>query len=316
VTPPVAIAIVSWNTRELLDACLRSLREDADRGLAEVWVVDNGSTDGSPELVRERHPWARLLVPERNLGYGPAVNRVAERTDANWIAPSNADLEFEPGALRTLLDRGAAAPRVGVVGPRLILPDGSTQPAVQPFPSVSDALLRNLSVYRLHRRIGERLCLDGYWDAARPARVDWVTGAFLLVRREAWDAIGGFDEAQWMYAEDIDLCWRAHRHGWEVRYEPEARVHHHLSVSAEQAFGDAERRAARMSRANYEWIARRQGPAAAWAVATTSVATLRLRTAVLDALATAQPERFARSRDNSRRLLRQQQAGAQVLRGA
>ena len=78
--PAVVVAIVSWNTRELLRACLRSLHADVEQGVAEVWVVDNGSTDGSPEMVRGEHPWVRLLVPERNLGYGPAVNLVAAGT--------------------------------------------------------------------------------------------------------------------------------------------------------------------------------------------------------------------------------------------
>jgi GT2 family glycosyltransferase len=315
VTPAVAIAVVSWNTRELLRACLESMRPDHDAGRAEVWVVDNGSTDGSVELVREAFPWVQLHVPERNLGYGPAVNRVAERSDAAWVAASNADLELEPGALAALLAAAEARPRTGIAGPRLILPDGSTQPGVQPFPTVSDALLRNLSLYKLSRGLGERLCLDGYWDPDRAATVDWVTGAFFIVRRAAWDAIGGFDEDQWMYAEDIDICWRARRAGWEIRYEPSAVVHHHLSVAAEQAFGDTERRAARIMRANYDWLARRRGRPAAWAVAAASVGTLGLRTGALDVLARARPGRFGPPRDASRRLLRRQQAGVRALRG-
>src|SRR5215210_2449375 len=105
---PVTIAVVSWNTRDLLDACLASMRADAERGLAEVWVVDNGSTDGSTDMVVERHPWAHLLIPDANLGYGPAVNEVARRTTSRWVAPSNSDIELEPGALAQLV---AAAER-------------------------------------------------------------------------------------------------------------------------------------------------------------------------------------------------------------
>jgi GT2 family glycosyltransferase len=312
----VAIAVVSWNTRELLDACLASMRADHETGLAEVWVVDNGSTDGSVEMVRERHPWVRLLVPDANLGYGPAVNAVARQTRSAWVVPSNSDIELEPGSLAELVAAGErAGPKAGIVGPRLILPDGSTQPGVQPFPGVTDALLRNLSAYKLSRRVGERLCLEGYWDPERAASVDWVTGAFFLVRREAWDAIGGFDDDQWMYAEDIDLCWRARQAGYEVRYEPSARVHHHLSVAAEQAFGDTERRAARIMRADYEWMARRRGRATAWAVAAASVGTLGARTAVLGVLARGRPDRFEPGHATSARLLRRQRAGVAALRG-
>ena len=313
---PVAIAVVSWNTRELLDTCLASMREDAERGLAEVWVVDNGSTDGSPDMVRECHPWVHLHVPDANLGYGPAVNEVARRTTSPWMAPSNSDIELAPGALAELVAAGErAGPRVGVVGPRLILPDGSTQPGVQPFPGVADALLRNLSAYKLSPRIGERLCLAGYWDPSAAASVDWVTGAFFLVRRDAWDAIGGFDEAQWMYAEDLDLCWRARRGGWDVRYEPSARVHHALSVAAEKAFGDTERRAARMMRADYAWLARRRGVPAAWAVAAASIGTLGARTGLLGLLRRLRPGRFGGAWASSARMLRRHLAGVAALRG-
>ena len=99
----MVVAVVSWNTRELLDRCLLALRPEADAGRAEVWVVDNGSQDGSPALVRERHAWARLVEPGENLGYGRAVNLLAERTSSPWIAASNADVALRPGALARLL---------------------------------------------------------------------------------------------------------------------------------------------------------------------------------------------------------------------
>ena len=307
----VAIAVVSWNTRELLDACLASMRADAQSGLAEVWVVDNGSTDGSQEMVRERHPWVRLLIPERNLGYGPAVNRVAAATETPWVVASNSDVELEPGALESLVATGQSDSRIGVMSPRLILDDGSTQPAVQPFPTVGRAVLRNLWGYKLSRRVGERLCLAGYWDPAKPATVDWVTGAFLLIRRDAYDEIGGFDEAQWMYAEDLDICWRAQAAGWTVRYAPEARVHHALSVSAAKAFGDVDQRARRMIRQDYAWLARRQGAATAWAVGTAEVASLALRRAILRMGGTAKAEQ---ARQAQRRLTLHR-VGISELRG-
>ncbi len=310
---PVAIAIVSWNTADLLDACLRSMRADADEGLAEVWVVDNGSTDGSVELVRKRHPWARLLVPGRNLGYGPAVNLVARSTSSRWVAPSNSDVELEPGALRALVDAGERDPRIGVLGPRLILSDGSTQPGVQPFPGVWTALLQTLPAHRLSRRAGERLSLPQYWEPDRAADVDWLTGAFLLVRREAWDQIGGFDDDQWMYAEDIDLCWRLHRAGWQARYEPAARVHHALSVAAEKAFGDADRRATKMLRADYQWLQRRRGTVVASTVAALHLAGLGARVALLRALSATDTPRWHEKAGVSVQLLRRHRAAARGL---
>jgi len=255
----VAVAVVSWNTRELLRACLESLRADADAGRAEVWVVDNASTDGSPELVRESFEWVRLVEAGENLGFGAAVNVVAERSTAPWIAPANADVALEPGALERLLATGAEHPRAGAVAPRLVLPDGATQHSVYAFPTVRFTAAYNLGLARVVPGLGERLCLLGEWDPARPRWVDWAVGAFLVVRREAWDGAGGFDPAQWMYAEDLDLGWRLARMGWRTRYEPRARVRHAESAATRQAWGEAGVR--RRQAATYDWMLRRRGRA-------------------------------------------------------
>src|SRR4051794_41161026 len=97
--PPAVVAVVSWNNRGLLAEALRSLEPEVDAGNAEVWVVDNGSSDGSPALVREQFPWVTLIESEENLGYGSAVNLVARRTDSDWIVPANDDIRLAPGAL-------------------------------------------------------------------------------------------------------------------------------------------------------------------------------------------------------------------------
>ncbi len=290
-TPPVAIAVVSWNTRELLDACLRSLHADAQAARAEVWVFDNASSDGSPDLVAERHPWVRLIRSSENLGYGRAVNRVAAQTAAAWVAPSNADVEVEPGALQALLDAGAADPGAGAVAPRLVLRDGSTQASVQVFPSPLTALLEASRVHRVSRRAADRLLYT--WDEARPARVPWVAGAFLIVRREAWDAVGGFDESTFLYGEDLDLCWRLGAAGWGTRYEPAAVVHHHESAATRQAFGD--RYLERWVGGTYAWMARRRGVSAAWATGAILAAEGALRLAALR-LRGGTDERRARAR--------------------
>src|SRR4051794_16400109 len=223
---PVTVAVVSWNTRELLDRCLASLRADWEAGTASVVVVDNGSTDGSPEMVCTDHPWVELIEPGENLGFGPAVNLVASRSASPWIAPANADIEVTPGAIDALIRAGEQNPEAGAIAPKLILPDGTTQHSVQSFPSPSLSLLFGVGAYRLSRSLGDRLLIEGYWDSDRPRLVDWALGAFLLVNRESFDQVGGFDERQWMYAEDIDLAWRLEQAGHPSRYEPAARVRH------------------------------------------------------------------------------------------
>ena len=267
--PDVTVAVVSYQTREHLRECLRSLE-----GAGDVWVVDNGSTDGSQAMVREEFGWATLVEPGENLGYGAAVNLVAARTSTPWLVAANADVVLEPGALDALLASARADPGAGVVAPRLVLPDGSTQHGVHPFPTLG---FTALFAAGLARPLGDRLCLEGHWNADRARRVPWAVGAFLLLRREAWDAVGGFDERQWLFAEDLDLGWRLRRAGWATRYEPRARVRHAQSA-ATSAFG--EERTERWMLATYAWLVRRRGLLAARAVAALNVVGALARLAV------------------------------------
>jgi GT2 family glycosyltransferase len=291
----VAIAIVSYNTRALLDECLTSLRADADAGRAEVWVVDNASTDGSADMVEAQHPWARLIRSQENLGYGPAVNVVAEATDTPWIAPANSDLSFTPGAVQTLLAEGERHPEAATLVPRLILPDGSTQPSARPFPDLRMALLLAFRATSFSAAARRHLYLHDGWDPDRPQDVPWAAGAFQIVRRDAWRQVGGFDAAQWMYAEDLDLGWRLNRAGWTTRYEPSAIVHHHESAASSVAFGGREGVVDKWVRANYAWMVRRQGLLHTWAYAAVTAAEAAARVVVLSALARRDRERWAQS---------------------
>src|SRR5918994_6496792 len=126
----IAVVVVSWNTRPLLEGCLRSFEAGARGGRLDVCVVDNASDDGSADLVRGRFPWATLVASPSNLGFGAAVNLAAERTDAPWLAIANADVAVTPGALEALLAAAAADPGAGALAPRLMLPDGRTQHSV------------------------------------------------------------------------------------------------------------------------------------------------------------------------------------------
>jgi len=287
--PAVTVAVVSWNTRELLRGCLESLRGDRDAGRAEVWVVDNSSSDGSPEMVRAEFPWVSLVEPGWNLGFGPAVNLVAARTTSPWLAPANADVALEEGALAALLDAAARDPHAGLLAAQLVLPDGSTQHLVHPFPTLPFTVAFNLGVQRVVRAWGDRRSLEGYWDPQRERRVDWAVGAFLLVRRDAWDAVGGFDAGQWMYAEDLDLGWRAARSGWPTRYVPAARVRHHESAATSQVWSD---RTERWMWSTYGWMVRRRGRARTRAVAAVNVAGALGRAAWMAPAAVVAPGRW------------------------
>ena len=287
-SPPVTVAIVSWNTSDLLARCLESLAPEAEAGRATVWVVDNASTDGSADLVRERFGWVNLIASDENLGFGTAVNLVAARTRSPWIATANADVALRPGALEALLAAGARDPRAGAVAPRLVLPDGTTQHSVFAFPTITFSFLLASAAFRFSRTLGDRRAFPGYWNAERARHVPWAVAAFLLVRRSAWDEVGGFDERQWMYAEDLDLGWRLHQAGWATRYDPRAHVDHESAASTTQLFGPE--LAPHWQRATYGCIARRRGRGYARAVALLNLVGAILRWARLVVQAASDPD--------------------------
>ena len=311
-TPKVAVAVVSWNTRDLLAPCLRSLAPEAEAGRAEVWVVDNASSDGSAEMVRADFPEVKLIASEENLGFGKAVNLVAGRTAAPWIAPANADVELTPGALATLIDTGESRPELAVVAPRLRLPNGDTQQSVHAFPTLPLTLLFNLGIHRLSGRLADHLLLEHHWNADRARTVDWAIAAFLLVRREAFDAVGGFDEAHWMYAEDLDLCWRLRRAGWRTHYEPTAVVRHSASAAATQAFADQV--ITRWMEASYAWMARRRGMAVTWSSAAISYLGAAARLVIAKALGRIVPGRSPAAAEQWRTWMRAHRTGLRSRR--
>lgn len=259
----VVVAVVSWNTRELLRDCLTALAPQVASGRAEVWVVDNASADGSAAMVASEFPAVRLIASESNLGFGAAVNAVATATAgghaSSWIAPANADTALRPGALDALLEAGRADPEAAIVAPRVILPDASVQHSVHPFPGLATTVAVNLGLGGLSRRLADALTLDGRWDRGRPRRIDWAHGAFLLIRRRAFEQVGGFDPEQFLYAEDLDIAWRLRRAGWYARYEPRAVVDHVHSAAIDQLYGaDRDHRAQASA---YAWMRRRRGAA-------------------------------------------------------
>lgn len=243
----VAVAVVSHGTRDLLARCLESLAGH------EVWVVDNASADGSADMVRRRFPDVHLIASRENLGYGRAANLALARSRASWLVAANADVVVRPGALQALMRTGD--PGAGILAPRLVRPDGSTQHSIHRFPTVPLAVAHTLGAPGL----GDRLLLDGRTDLDRERRVDWAHGALLAVRREAWEALGGYDDRHWLYAEDLDLCWRARELGWATRYVPGAVVEHAVSASTAVAFGAAKED--RAQAAAYAWMRTARGPA-------------------------------------------------------
>jgi N-acetylglucosaminyl-diphospho-decaprenol L-rhamnosyltransferase len=227
----VSAVIVSYNVRDLLLKCIASLRAD---GIEHIVVVDNASKDGSAEAARRADPAVDVLALDENLGFGAGANRGVARTSTPYVGILNPDLEVEPGATKALVDVLDRLPDVGIVAPRIQTPDGQLYPSVRTFPDMVDAAGHAFLhfVWRSNPFSRRYKMLD--WDHDVAADVDWVAGTHLVVRRTAWDEVGGFDEGFFMYLEDVDLCWRLGRAGWRVRYEPEARVVHAIGRSTDQ----------------------------------------------------------------------------------
>lgn len=226
--PPAAV-VVNHDAGAVLLECTSSLRAE---GVAELVVVDNASCDGSPEQLEAADAEARVVRTGRNLGYGAGANRGLALVDTELVLVSNPDVVVHPGALETLGDALRADPALAIVGPRIVSGDGTRYPSARRFPSWVDAaghaLLGAVSVDNRFTRRYRMTDLDAS-TATTP--VDWVSGACFLARRRALEDLGGFDERYFMYLEDVDLCWRAHRSGYAVAYVPAATVTHIQGLS-------------------------------------------------------------------------------------
>lgn len=228
----MAVAVVSHDTKDLLRDCLASVTPEAP---AEIVVVDNASTDGSPDMVRAHFPQVVLTANRDNPGYGAAANQAIAATHAPYVLLLNADTRLEPGALRALSDYLDGSPDVGLVAPKLVNPDGSPQPSAFPQPTPFNTLVLNtylLDVVRWLPGIRRRFAFAWSVPAAGPSA--WVKGAALACRREAFDAVRGFDESFFLYSEETDLCYRIRAAGWDVHFAPSATVVHVEGASTMQ----------------------------------------------------------------------------------
>jgi N-acetylglucosaminyl-diphospho-decaprenol L-rhamnosyltransferase len=227
----VSAVIVSYNVRDLLLGCIRSLKDD---GIKQIVVVDNDSHDGSADAVAAAEPDVEVVRLEKNLGFGTGANRGVARTSTPYVLIVNPDVVVEPGSTSVLLDVLEGEPSVAIAAPRIETPDGQLYPNARTFPDLSDAAGHAFLHFVWPSNPFSRRYKMLDWDHAAAADVDWVAGTHLLVRRSAWDEVGGFDEAFFMYLEDVDLCWRLRQRGWRTRYEPAARVEHAIGRSTDQ----------------------------------------------------------------------------------
>jgi hypothetical protein len=233
--PELSVVVLSWNTRELTRACLKSLVEQ-DHGLKlEIIVVDNASRDGSADLVASEFPQVRLLRNGVNEGFARGNNQGFRHATAPFFMPLNSDTEVRPRALRTLVDFLRRFPEYGACAPKLVNPDGSVQRACMRFPTVRVGLLYDSWI---ERRFGRSRAVRDYFmedfDHQGDADVDQPPGACFVIRRELWQEIGGFDERLWLFFNDVDLCRKIRDRGHKIRYVARVEVMHHGGRSTSQ----------------------------------------------------------------------------------
>lgn len=225
------VIVTSHNTRDLLADCLNSLKQFPAAQPMRVTVIDNGSTDGSAELVKKHFPRVQLAAFAENRGFGPATNHGLRHLQHEKVLLLNGDTRVTKGCIDQLIAHLDRNPEVGLVGPRQTNAQGQLRPSCGEHPT----LLREADRWRQHHRLHNN---NGTSDAdrspgnGRPGKVGWLSGSAVMIRREVFRRVGVFDESFFLYFEDIDLCRRAIQAGFQVHYLPAAGVIHHGGASA------------------------------------------------------------------------------------
>lgn len=260
--PEITVSIVSYNTRELLRACLRALtaRQEAGEARLQIVVADNDSQDGSVAMVRSEFPGVEVIETGGNIGYGRANNLAFERARAPYFFVLNSDTEVQPGALAALRDFLETHAEAGGVGAQLVYPDGRPQASYGSDPELLGILLEQTYLYKILPRAS---VTDGSSHVAPETEVrevPQICGACQFFRTQAYRQVAGFDPAYFMYHEDVDLNIRVRRAGWKLFFVPQARIVHHLGASSSTDWQKRARMVSALNESRYYYFSRYGGP--------------------------------------------------------
>lgn len=249
----LSICIVNWNTKELLRECLKSIETTRGDLALEVIVVDNASADGSAEMVADCFPATSLIANGENRYYAAANNQALRASTAPLRLLLNPDIEVHPGALRALVDWMDSRPRVAAVAPRLLYPDGGRQHSCRSFPDPDIVIYEALGLSRLFpsSRVFGKYKMT-WWDCEESRPVDQPMASALMLRQEALDEVGLFDERFRMFFNDVDLCRRLWDAGWEVWFTADATMTHHHGGATRLVRGEMIAESGRSFLAYYE----------------------------------------------------------------
>lgn len=229
-SPEISVILVNWNTSLLLGQCLSLLIKQMEGLSYDLWVVDNGSTDDSIAMLARSFPQVNIILNGRNVGFAAANNQAMRAAKGRYFLLINTDAFPRPNAIQALYYLAELNARCGIVGARLVNVDGSFQGSYVDFPSLKQEFLMLTGLGRM---------LFGPWypnhvpvEGEGAKVVDYVQGACMLVRREAYEQAGGLDQNYFMYSEEVDWCYVMWRSGWEIWYQPDAMVTHLGSASS------------------------------------------------------------------------------------
>jgi len=232
----ISFIIVNWNTREILVNCLNSIYKTVTDIDQEIYVVDNNSTDGSQDAVKNGFPDVKLIENKTNTGFSYANNQALSVMQGRFAVLLNSDAVLREGAIKSLLNFMNNTPRAGIAGVQLLNKDGSRQNSIDNFPSLETEIL-NKSILRLIfpcKYPGK----TGNYNA--PIEVDSVIGACMIVRKEAMDEVGFLDEDYFIFLEETDWCFRMNKKGWKVYHVPDSRVFHLSGHSKKKTPGESQ----------------------------------------------------------------------------
>jgi GT2 family glycosyltransferase len=253
----LSIVIVNWNTRGMLLKCLESVYETIKGRNFDAWVVDNGSTDGSPGEVRERFSRVRLIENSENLGFARANNQALKLIQSPYVVLLNSDAILTPAALDTMIDFMDRKEDIGICGPQLLNEDGTKQNSVANLPTLATELLNKSLLRRLfpEKYPGKEL------DIKEPMEVESIVGACMVVRKKAIESVGLLDEDFFFFLEETDWCKRMRDKGWKIFHLPGSRVYHVQSGSARLTNVRAR---VEYWRSRYTFFRKHGGPPGSW----------------------------------------------------
>lgn len=231
----LSIIIVSWNTGDLLEKCLRSVQKDLAGSMAEVFVIDNNSSDNTVEMIKEKFPRVKVIANKYNTGFAKANNQGIKEATGDYILLLNPDTELFPDTISKSIEFMASHPDCGVMGPKMLYVDNKLQPSVRRFPTVWPIflmLIKAPKIFKNIKSINNYLATD--FDYTKEQVVDQVMGAYMITKMEVLNKTGLLDEKFFIWFEEVDFCLRVVKAGYKVFYNPEVKVIHHGGKSFAQ----------------------------------------------------------------------------------